>query len=59
LASTGQPAASAGASPQARIGIGKFHGTISPTTPTGSQKVTFSPPGTGICLPISRSGAAE
>ena len=58
LATTAQPAASAGAMPQDRIGIGKFHGTMSPTTPTGSWKVTFSPPGTGICFPVSRSGAA-
>ena len=59
LATTVLPAARAGAMPQDRIGIGKFHGTISPTTPTGSWKVTFSPPATGICRPISRSGAAE
>jgi len=59
LAITGLPAASAGPSPQPRIGIGKFHGTISPTMPTGSLNVTFSPPGTGICWPSSRSGAAE
>ena len=59
LATTVFPAASAGAMPQAKIGIGKFHGTIRPTTPTGSWKVTLSPPGTGICLPIRRSGAAE
>ena len=59
LASTVFPAASAGAMPQDRMGIGKFHGTIRPTTPTGSWKVTFSPPGTGICVPVSRSGAAE
>jgi hypothetical protein len=59
LATTVHPAASAGAMPQDRIGIGKFHGTIRPTTPTGSWKVTFSPPATGICLPLSRSGAAE
>ena len=59
LAITGLPAASAGASPQPRIGMGKFHGTMTPTTPTGSWKVTSRPPGTGICLPHSRSGAAE
>ena len=59
FATTVHPAASAGAMPQDRIGIGKFHGTIRPTTPTGSWKVTFSPPGTGICWPMSRSGAAE
>jgi len=59
LATTTHPAARAGAMPQDRIGIGKFHGTIRPTTPTGSWKVTFSPPATGICWPMSRSGAAE
>jgi hypothetical protein len=41
------------------MGMGKFHGTITPTTPIGSWKVTFSPPGTGICSPDSRSGVAE
>ena len=30
------PAASAGAKPQAAIGIGKFQGTMMPTTPSGS-----------------------
>ena len=58
LATTVFPAARAGAMPQAKIGIGKFHGTIRPTTPSGSWKVTFSPPATGICRPVSRSGAA-
>jgi hypothetical protein len=58
LAITGLPAASAGAIPQPRIGIGKFHGTMTPTTPTGSLNVTSRPPGTRICLPHSRSGAA-
>ena len=52
------PAAKAGAKPQPAIGIGKFHGTITPTTPSGSWNVTSSPPATGICWPISRSGAA-
>ncbi len=45
--------------PQARIGMGKFHGTMRPTTPSGSWNVTLSPPATGICRPVSRSGAAE
>jgi len=58
LATTALPAARAGAIPQDRIGIGKFHGTIRPTTPSGSANVTSMPPGTGICLPVSRSGAA-
>ena len=57
LSTTVLPAASAGAKPQPAIGIGKFHGTITPTTPSGSWKVTSSPPGTGICRPDSRSGA--
>ena len=59
LAITGLPAASAGPSPQPRMGMGKFHGTMRPTTPTGSWKVTLTPPATGICLPHRRSGAAE
>src|SRR5262249_8888581 len=58
LAITGLPAASAGATPQPRIGIGKFHGTMTPTTPIGSWQATSRRPGTGICLPHSRSGAA-
>ncbi len=33
---TVQPAAMAGANPQVAIDIGKFHGTITPTTPMGS-----------------------
>jgi hypothetical protein len=53
------PAASAGANPQAAIGIGKFQGTMMPTTPSGSRKVTSTPPGTGIWWPSSRSGVAE
>ena len=51
------PAASAGANPQPAIGIGKFHGTMIPTTPIGSWNVTSMPPATGICCPVSRSGA--
>ncbi len=51
------PAASAGAKPQPAIGIGKFQGTMMPTTPSGSWKVTSMPPATGICRPNSRSGA--
>ena len=42
------PAASAGPKPQEAIGIGKFQGTMIPTTPIGSRKVTSTPPGTGI-----------
>jgi hypothetical protein len=55
LSSTALPAASAGAVPQAAIGIGKFHGAMTATTPSGSWKVTFRPPATGICWPVSRS----
>ena len=36
---------------------GKFHGVISPTTPSGSRKVMSTPPDTGIVLPVFRSGA--
>jgi hypothetical protein len=39
------------------ISIGKFHGTMTPTTPSGSWNVTSTPPGTGICSPWLRSGA--
>ena len=54
---TVQPAASAGAKPQPAIGMGKFHGTMMPTTPTGSLNVMSMPPATGICRPNMRSGA--
>jgi len=37
------PAASAGPSFQLAISIGKFQGTIRPTTPTGSRRVKSSP----------------
>ena len=59
LSTTVFPAARAGAKPQPAIGIGKFQGTITPTTPSGSWKVRSTPPGTGICRPNSRSGVAE
>ena len=58
LSTTVLPAARAGAKPQPAIVIGKFQGTITPTTPSGSRKVMSTPPGTGICRPNSRSGAA-
>ena len=45
LSTTVLPAASAGANAQPAIGIGKFHGTIAPTTPSGSWKVTSTPAG--------------
>ncbi|MCY1521839.1 hypothetical protein D9M68_566710 [compost metagenome] len=38
LSTTQLPAASAGASFQAAISMGKFHGMIWPTTPSGSLK---------------------
>ncbi len=57
FSSTALPAASAGANPHDAIVIGKFHGTITPTTPSGSWNVTSMPPATGICCPIIRSGA--
>ena len=53
------PAASAGPSFQAAIASGKFHGTIRPTTPTGSRTVKACPPATGMVSPSSRSGAPE
>ncbi len=51
------PAASAGATFQEAIVSGKFHGTIRPTTPSGSRKVMSTPPATGIVSPSRRSGA--
>ena len=42
------PAARAGPTFQLAIGSGKFHGVMSPTTPSGSRKVTSTPPETGI-----------
>ena len=59
LSTTVLPAASAGPSFQAAMTSGKFQGTMMPTTPSGSWNVTSVPPGTGICRPKSRSGAAE
>ena len=59
LSTTALPAASAGAKPHDAIGIGKFHGVITPITPIGSLNVTSRPPATGICLPDNRSGVAE
>ena len=59
LTSTALPAASAGTKPHDAIVIGKFHGAITATTPSGSLNVTSRPPATGICLPDMRSGLAE
>ena len=58
LRTTVLPAASAGASFHDAIASGKFHGVMSPTTPSGSRTVKPSPPATGIVSPSSRSGAA-
>ncbi len=55
LRRTAFPAARAGAAPQAAMGMGKFQGAMTPTTPSGSRKVTSTPPGTGICRPVRRS----
>lgn len=55
LRMTALPAASAGARPHAAIGMGKFHGAITPMTPRGSRKVTSMPPATGIWRPESLS----
>jgi len=56
LSTTVQPAASAGATfQQARL-RGKFHGTIAPTTPTGSRSVYVKKlPLTGSVSPVSLS----
>ncbi len=48
------PAARAGPSFQLAMFIGKFHGTMSPTTPIGSRSVKSSPGlETGIVSPKS------
>ena len=52
------PQASAGPSFHEAMLSGKFHGTISPTTPSGSRKVMATPPATGIVSPSRRSGPA-
>ena len=57
LSTTVLPAARAGASFQEAMVRGKFQGTISPTTPSGSWKVRSTPPATGMVSPSSRSGA--
>ena len=51
------PAASAGENFHEAIASGKFHGVISPTTPSASRTVKAWPPLTGIVSPSSRSGA--
>ena len=54
---TALPAAKDGAIFQLAIVSGKFHGVITPTTPSGSRKVMSTPPATGIVVPPSRCGA--
>ena len=49
------PAASAGPTFHDAISSGKFHGTISPTTPSGSWNVRSTPPATGIVEPVCLS----
>ena len=51
---TVQPVASTGASFQAIMRRGKFHGMIWPTTPTGSRLVNTKKPvfSTGTVLPV-------
>ncbi len=48
-----------GPAPRTGSASGSSTARSGPTTPSGSWNVTSSPPATGICLPISRSGAAE
>jgi hypothetical protein len=57
LSTTVLPAASAGATFHAVMHSGKFHGTISATTPSGSRNVIATPPATGIVSPRWRCGA--
>ena len=49
------PAASAGPIFHDAISTGKFHGVISPTTPSGSWNVMSTPPATGIVDPVCLS----
>ena len=58
LSTTVLPAASAGPIFHEAIVSGKFHGVMSPTTPSGSRTVKPTPPATGIVSPSRRSGAA-
>jgi hypothetical protein len=48
LRTTVLPHARAGPSFHEAMLSGKFHGTIRPTTPSGSRKVRSTPPATGI-----------
>ena len=55
LATTVLPATSAGASLLHNSVVGKFHGTIAPTTPSGRRSTIPSTPGSspGVCAPRS------
>ena len=55
------PNASAGADFHAGIAIGKFHGVMSPNTPTGSREVVTSTPGRVEVeiLPVTTYGFAR
>jgi hypothetical protein len=57
LTTTVLPVASAGATFHEVIAIGKFHGTIAATTPSGSWKVMSTPPSTGTVAPRCLSTA--
>jgi hypothetical protein len=51
------PQARAGPSFQDAMSMGKFHGVMSPTTPSGSWKVIAMPPATGMVSPVCLSTA--
>ena len=59
LKTTVQPYASAGATFHAGIAIGKFHGVMIPTTPSGSRSTSTSTPGRTLrmCSPATRSAS--
>mmetsp|Transcript_21084 Transcript_21084/g.65352 ORF Transcript_21084/g.65352 Transcript_21084/m.65352 type:complete len:351 (-) Transcript_21084:421-1473(-) len=56
LMTTVQPTASAGAHFRVIIAMGKFHGVMAPTTPTGCLRLTMRRPPTGLCRtsPVTR-----
>ena len=60
LNTTALPKASAGAIFQAAVAMGKFHGVMMATTPTGSRRVSISTPGRteSAVSPIWRSTSA-
>ena len=62
LTTTGQPAARAGATLRVIIALGKFHGVMMPTTPTGSfsTMIRRSAVGEGMVWPpIRRASSAN